>query len=402
MKMAIVHDWLTVYAGAERVLAEMLRLYPEADLFSLIDFLPESQRGFLEGRVPRTSFMQRLPLVGKRYRAYLPLMPSAIERIDLRGYDLVLSSSHAVAKGVITHPDQLHICYLQARNLKYAYEDRDKYPAGPLRRLAEDVILTWLRTWDHAASQRPDLTIANSQFVSRWHLHRHGVPSTVIYPPVDVGFFAERSRAARVDYYVTVGRLEPYKCTRLLVEAFRRLRSRLVVIGDGTELPALRRNAPPNVEFLGRRERDEVAEVISRARAFVFAGREDFGIALVEAQAAGTPVIAFAGGGAAESIQGLDHPVPTGILFSRQTVPDIVAAVETFERSPSAIHPAACLTNARRFGRDRFRAEFSRSVSQALSEWKKDRASARRRMRTLGAPTDSSPPSREIVTGFPP
>lgn len=371
MKIAIVHDWLTVYAGAERVLAEMLGLYPDADLFSLIDYLPKSHRGFLGGRVPRTSFMQHLPLVSRFYRRYLPLMPTAIERFDLSGYDLVLSSSNAVAKGVLTHPDQLHICYLQARNLKYAYEDRAQYPGGAFRRLVEDVTLTWVRTWDQIASRRPDLTVANSQYVSRWHLHRHGIPSRVIYPPVNTRFFADYPQSPKEDYYVTVGRLEPYKRMDLLVEAFRGLPYRLQVVGSGTHMETLQRMAPENVSFLGYREPAAVAELLSRARAFLFAGREDFGIAALEAQAAGTPVIAFGGGGAAETIRGLEHDHPTGVLFARQTVPDVVHAIETFERSAMLIRPDACQANARRFEVERFRTEFSSFVAESVVEWNK-------------------------------
>lgn len=397
MKVAIVHDWLTVYAGAERVLEEILGLYPDADLFSLIDYLPKSQRGFLGHRVPHTSFMQHLPMVRRFYRHYLPLMPTAIERFDLSAYEVVLSSSHAVAKGVLTSPEQLHICYLQARNLKYAYEDRQQYPGGALRRLVEDAALTWLRSWDRGAAQRPDLTVANSHFVSRWHLHRHGVPSRVIYPPVNTRLFAGCAGNIREDFYVTVGRLEPYKRMDLLVEAFRGVPSKLLVIGHGTQMGALQRIAPDNVSFLGHREPAAVAELVSRARAFVFAGREDFGIAPLEAQAAGTPVIAFRGGGVGETIRGLEQDRPTGVLFARQAVPDIVHAIETFERCAAMIRPAACQANASRFETERFRAEFSSFVAESISEWQKHGTDVRRQADRLAGTTQMSEDDDEAL-----
>jgi glycosyltransferase involved in cell wall biosynthesis len=211
--------------------------------------------------------------------------------------------------------------------------------------------------------------VANSRFVSQWHLHRHAIPSRIIYPPVNTQLFADAAGSAREDYYITVGRLEPYKRMELVVEAFRNLSSRLLVVGRGTQMPGLQRNAPGNVTFLGYREPAEIASLLSRARAFLFAGREDFGIAPLEAQAAGTPVIAFEGGGTGETIRGLEHERPTGVLFVQQSVPDIVRAVQTFERHASRIQPAACQANARRFGTERFRAEFTSYVTEALAEW---------------------------------
>jgi glycosyltransferase involved in cell wall biosynthesis len=369
VKIAIVHDWLTVYAGAERVLEELLRLYPDADLFSLIDYLPESQRAFLGGRVPRTSFLQRFPFVKRHYRRYLPLMPTAVERFDLTGYDLVLSTSNAVSKGVLTHPDQLHICYLQGRNLKYAYEDRWNYPGGRLRRLLADLALTRLRLWDSVAARRPDITIANSHYVSRWHRHRHGIPSQVIYPPVDVEFYSSHYREEKEPYYVTVGRLEPYKRMDVLVEAFRTISARLLIIGEGTQLATLRGRATPNIEFLGYCDRTEVARVISRARAFVFASREDFGIAPVEAQASGTPVIALGQGGSRETIRGLEHSRPTGVFFDQQTVPAVQRALREFESEHERVLPSACREHARQFGAERFRREFEDTVQSSYQSF---------------------------------
>lgn len=372
-RVAIIHDWLVIYGGAERVLEELLGLFPDADVFSLIDYVPPPQRGFLRGRPVHTSFIQHLPFSRRGYRRYLPLMPTAVERFDLSGYDLIISSSYAVAKGVLTTPDQLHICYLQARNLKYAYEDRHNYGGSGVRRLAEDLLLTHIRMWDSVASRRPDYTIANSHYVRRWQLHRHGVPSTVIYPPVDTEYFASSYCESKENYYVTVGRLEPYKRMRLVVEAFRELPYRLVVVGDGTELTALRRLAGPNVEFAGYCRPDEVASLVSRARAFVFASREDFGIAPIEAQACGTPAIVFNGGGAVETIRPIGGPAQTGIFFDTQTVEAIVTAVQRFERVRDSFEPGDCRANAERFSRERFRQTFSDTVDEMLEEFRRRR-----------------------------
>ena len=366
MKVAIVHDWLVTYGGAEQVLEQMLKTFPGAQLFSLIHRMPAHQRGFLDGRQVRTSFLQHIPFIHRTYRRFLPLMPAAVERFDFTGYDLVLTSSSAVVRGVLTTPDQVHICYLQARNLKYAYEDRWSYPGGRLRRLAEDLLLTRVRVWDSIAARRPDRTIANSRYVSAWHQHRHGVPSDVIYPPVDTDAMAAVYREDKDAYFVTVGRLEPYKRMDLVVEAFGHIPARLVVVGEGTQLPALRRMATPNVEFAGYCSRERVAEIISRAQAFVFAAREDFGIAPLEAQACGTPVIAYGRGGAQETIDGLETAQPTGVLFPEQTVDSLLHGLRQFEQNRQRLTPEACRRNALRFSPERFRSELRQCVESEL------------------------------------
>jgi glycosyltransferase involved in cell wall biosynthesis len=374
MKVAIVHDWLVTYGGAERVLEQMLATFPDAQLFSLIHHMPAHQRGFLDGRAVQTSFLQHIPTIGRTYRAFLPLMPAAVERFDFREYDLVLSSSSALVRGVLTTPDQLHICYLQARNLKYAYEDRASYPGGRIRRLVEDLLLTRVRMWDSIAARRPDRTIANSKYVSEWHRHRHGVSSDVIYPPVDTELFERFYSEQKDPYFVTVGRLEPYKRMDLVVQAFKDFPGKLVVVGEGTQLQALRRMASSNVEFAGYCPRERVAEIIARARAFVFASREDFGIAPLEAQACGTPVIAYAKGGAAETIRGLQSNQPTGVFFPEQRADSVVHGLKEFERGGSRISSAACRQNARRFAPERFRKELQQYVATA---WRGERETDR-------------------------
>ena len=367
MRIAIVHDWLVTYAGSERVLEQILRVFPQADLFSLIDFLPGDKRGFILNKPVTTSFIQQLPLAKRKYRQYLPLMPVAIERFDLSAYDLIISSSSAIAKGVLTGPDQLHICYLQARNLRQAYEERFSYRSGEMTGLLQDFFLTKIRLWDAIASRRPDVNIANSKFVQKWHYHRHGIRSSVIYPPVDVKLFDESFTEKKDDYYVTVTRFEPYKRVDLVIEAFNRSGRKLLVIGSGTQEKMLKQIAAENIEFLGYQNAQTIAKVVSRARAFVFSSREDFGIAPVEAQACGTPVIALGSGGARETIEGFDKPRPTGLFFKEQTVHSLKEAVDKFEEVRSGISPEACRENAQRFSEERFRREFSSLVDQ---EWK--------------------------------
>jgi glycosyltransferase involved in cell wall biosynthesis len=371
-RVAIVHEWLDKYTGSERVLAAMLEVFPGADLYALIHD-PDGLRGTPLERVPvQTSFMQSLPLVKKNYRTYLPLMPLAVERFTLSAYDIVVSSSHAVAKAAIVPPGTLHVCYLQARNLKYAYEDRFFYPGGKFLRLVQDSLLTFIRVWDEAASKRPAFTIANSQYVSGWHLHRHGVPSMVIYPPVDVSLFSSYFQPSRYDdYYVTAGRLEPYKRMDAVVEAFNRLGLRLVVLGEGSMLGALRRMAAPNIKFVGHCNSKTVARVFASAKAFVFASREDFGIAPLEAQACGTPVIAYGEGGALETVVGWPAPDATGMFFDAQTPDALAEAVRFFEEHDGEFKPESCRRNAERFGEERFREEFQTTMERLWSNFQR-------------------------------
>ena len=367
MKIAIVHDWLVTYAGAERVLEEMLAVYPDADLFSLIEFLPESERQFLGGRQVQTSFLQRMPGARKHYRTYLPLMPFAVEQFDLSTYDLVISSSHAVAKGVLTGPDQLHICMCYSP-MRYAWDLQDQYlRESGLDRGAKGMATRWLlhrlRLWDARTADGVDRFIAISNFIARriWKSYRR--ESTVIYPPVDVDSLTPGG--SREDFYVTASRMVPYKRIDLIVEAFAAMPGkRLVVIGDGPEERRIRGRAGSNVTLLGRQPFEVLRDHLRRARAFVFAAEEDFGIAPLEAQACGTPVIAYGKGGVLETLRGLDSPNPTGIYFNEQSASSVIGAVEEFERESRRISPAACRENALRFAPERFRREFT-----AVVEW---------------------------------
>jgi glycosyltransferase involved in cell wall biosynthesis len=369
MRIAIIHDWLVTYAGAERVLEQMLHVYPEADLYSLVDFLPADQRAFIQNKSVKTSFIQKLPRARTKYRQYLPLMPLAIEQHDLSSYEIVISSSHAVAKGVLVGPDQLHICYCHSP-VRYAWDLQHQYlrESGLTRGMKgwiAKVVLHYIRSWDQSTANRVDCFIANSYFVARRISKIYRRNSVTIYPPVDVERFTRYEK--KEDFYLTASRMVPYKRIDMIVEAFTATpERRLVVIGDGPEYEKIRKKAGANVTLLGYQPLEVLKDHLQRARAFVFAAEEDFGIAPLEAQACGTPVIAYKKGGAVETICGLETSKPTGVFFEEQTQAGLLKAVQTFEENEDAISAADCRANALRFGLDRFRREFKELVE---AEW---------------------------------
>lgn len=393
MKVALVHDWLVTYAGAERVLEQMLATFPEADVFSLIDFVPTAERGFLQNRLVHTSFLQRIPGMRRGYRRFLPLMPLAIEQFDLSSYNLILSSSYAVAKGVLTGPDQFHICLCHSP-MRYAWDLQHQY----LRETGFDhgfrgALARWMlhrvRLWDVRSAAGVDEFIAISRYIARriWKVYRRR--ATVIYPPVDVDAFTPGG--AREDFYVTASRMVPYKRIDVIVEAFAAMpERRLVVIGDGPEASRIRARAGPNIDFLGHQPFHALRDHLRRARAFVFAAEEDFGIAPLEAQACGTPVIAYGKGGVLETIPGLDCPEPTGVLFGEQTSEAVRRAVATFESEMPRLTPKACRQNALRFHPARFRREFEQYVRDRSSRFQQE-LKARRCSSPTEHMTDSEP-----------
>lgn len=371
MKVAIIHDWLVTRGGAERVLEQILNAYPQADLFAVCDFLPQSDRSMLRGRTPRTTFIQRLPFARRKYRSYLPLMPLAVEQLDLSGYDVVISSSHAVAKGVLVGPDQLHISYVHSP-IRYAWDLQHQYlREARLNKGVRTWLARWvlhrIRLWDVRTANGVDVFVANSKYIARRITKVYRRTAVVIPPPVDVSAFALRER--KEDFYLLASRMVPYKRMDIVVEAFARMPGRrLVVIGDGPQLDRIKgiaRNAR-NVEILGYQDSSALCDYMQRARAFVFAAEEDFGIMPVEAQACGTPVIAFGKGGALETVIPLGTANATGIFFPTQTPEAVMAAVERFEQAGSSITPSACRANADRFSVDRFRARFATLVQ---NEW---------------------------------
>ena len=374
MRIAIVHDWLDTWGGSEQALEQLLALYPDADLFSLVDFMAPADRARLGSRVARTSFIQNLPFARTAFRRYLPLFPRAIEKIDVSGYDLVISSSHAVAKGVRTSRDQLHVCYCYAP-MRYAWDLQDQYLRqvgldGGVRGRVVRRALARLRGWDRAASDRVDCFVAISHAIAERIRTSYDRDATVIYPPVASA--AEAADVPRGTAYVTVSRLVPYKRIDLIAAAFRLLPDReLVVIGEGPERPRVAAAAGSNVTLLGHAPDDVRNRWLARARAFVFAADEDFGIAPLEAQARGTPVIAYGRGGALETIRGLHLKAPTGVFFRQQTPAAIAAAVREYETMASRISADACRANAAQFSVARFRAEFADFVTARRAEFAK-------------------------------
>ncbi|AMM14139.1 glycosyl transferase [Burkholderia sp. PAMC 28687] len=369
MKVAIVHDWLVVSGGAEKVLEQMIACFPQADIFSLVDFLED--RSIVHNKPVKTSFIQRLPYAEKKYRGYLPLMPLAIEQFDLSSYDLILSSSHAVAKGVLVGPDQTHVSYVHSP-IRYAWDLQHQYlrearlERGPRSWVAR-MLLHYLRNWDARSANGVDRIIANSQFVARRIMKSYRRESAVIAPPVDVQAFEVGSEKG--DFYLTASRMVPYKRIDMIVEAFASMPDRkLVVIGDGPQMDLVRAKATPNVSVLGYQTFDVLKDHMQRAKAFVYAAEEDFGIAIVEAQACGTPVIAFGKGGALESVVPLGMPGATGIHFPQQTAASLCDAVERFEDSPHAFSAQACRKNAERFSAADFRRKFIVEVLNTMAK----------------------------------
>lgn len=371
MKIAVVCDWLVTYAGAERVLEQILKLYPQADLFCLVDFLEEKERGFLQGKKPITSFLQKMPKAKTHYRSYLPLMPLAIEQLDVSGYDLVISSSHCVAKGVITGPDQVHISYVHspmryAWDLQHQYLKEAKLDKG-LKSYAARALLHYMRLWDMRTANGVDHYIANSKFIARRIKKIYGKEAEVIYPPVDVEAFEYCEE--KEDYYLTASRLVPYKKVKLIVEAFNEMpEKKLIVIGDGPEYPAIKRIAGRNIELLGYQPFEVLKEKLQKAKAFVFAAEEDFGIAPVEAQACGTPVIAYGKGGVMETVQGLDEEKLTGMFFYEQKKEKIVETIILFEKIKTNIIHQNCRIQAENFFTDRFTKQFNSCVNVILEK----------------------------------
>lgn len=366
VRVALVHEWLVVPAGSEQVLAEIKAVLPQADMFCLVDKLTSADRSALGVGYPVTSFLQHIPGVTRHYRSMLPLMPSAIGSLDVSAYDLVISNSHAVAKGVKVRPGALHLCYCHSP-MRYAWDLRDQYlrEAGldhGLKGWLAGQMLDRLRVWDAKASRGVAQFMTNSHFIADRIQRTYGRSSTVIHPPVDTQFYSVDG--PRGDTYIAASRMVSYKRIPAIVEAFRELPDKkLVVIGDGPDRARVAAVAGPNVTLMGWQPREVLREQLRQSRAFIFAAEEDFGILPVEAQACGTPVIAYGRGGSLETVIA-EGDARTGAFFSEATPSAIAAAVRSFELMPTP-SAATCRANAERFSVARFRDELSDYIRRA-------------------------------------
>ncbi len=367
-KVALVHDWLTGRRGGEKVLEIFAELYPEAPIYTLIH-IPGSQHPSLESREIHTSFIQRLPFLKKRYRSYLPLFPLAVELFDLQEFDLILSTSHCVAKGAIPRPDALHISYIfspmrYAWNQYFAYFSPEKL--GWLSRRVVPPVLHRLRIWDTVACHRVDHFAADSAAVASRIRRYYGRSAEVVYPPVDTAFF-QPGDAGGEDYYLIVSALVPYKRIDLAVEAFRMRKEKLKIVGQGPELTRLKRSAPPNVRFFGSVSDEELRTLYQGARALIMPGEEDFGINSLESQACGVPVIAFARGGALETV----NEGRTGLFFSQLTTASLLDALDKFQTM--TFNRQEIRENAEGFARPVFQARIAAFIQDKWSEFQEQR-----------------------------
>lgn len=362
MKTALVHDWLVSIAGGEKVLKSIYEIFP-SPIFTLLMNEKIFNKTFLENASVKTSVIQKFPFKNKLYQKYLPFFPFAIEQLDLSEYDVIISSSHCVAKGILTNSEQLHICYCHtpmryAWDLYFQYLNESNLKKGIKGRIAQ-MILHYLRMWDISTSNRVDEFIANSCFVAKRIKKLYNKEAKVIYPPVDVNFFDANYN--KENFYLTASRFVPYKKIDLIVEAFSKMQDkRLVVIGDGPEMKKIKSKATKNIEILGYQNNEILQSYLQKAKAFIFAAIEDFGILPVEAQACATPVICFSKGGSKETVVN----GKTGLLFNEQTVQSIITATQEFEKQKFDLYEIR--KHALKFSEERFKKEFKEHVLEKI------------------------------------
>jgi glycosyltransferase involved in cell wall biosynthesis len=361
MKTSIVHDWLTNMGGAEKVIEQFLKVFPASPLYTSMADIGALSPALANADI-HTSELQFFVTPGKpNHMKFLPLMPAAFEGFDLTGYDVVLSSSTSCAKGVVTSPDTLHFCYCNTP-MRYAWEQYYKYTEdfGAIKREFVKYFMSFMRVWDYASAARVDYFIANSENVAKRIKKHYRRDSKVIYPPANTNFYTPGG-GEKGDFYLCVSRLVPYKMIDLAVAAFNKNGKKLYIIGGGSEFSKLRSTARANIKFLGRKDDETVRKYMRGARAFIFPGEEDFGITPVEAQACGTPIIAFGKGGALETVT-----EKTGVFFGEQTVKSLNSAIVNFEKK--TFSPSDCRASAERFSEEIFRENIRRFITEKYNE----------------------------------
>jgi len=369
MKKALVHDWYYVNGGAEKVIQSFNNIYADFDHFALIDFLNDKDRNETftgNNKTVNTSFIQKLPTAKSNHRKFLQLFPYAIEQFDLKEYDLILSSSASIAKGVLTNQNQLHICYCHSP-MRYAWDLYHQYlkesKLSAIKSIYAKYVLRKMRAWDIISTNRVDYFIANSKYIAKRIKKIYNRDSVVIYPPVDVNNFKLVDK--KENYYFTASRMVPYKKIELIVRAFNKMpNKKLIVSGDGPEFNKIKKIANTNIELLGFVKNDKLNQYLEKARAFVFAAEEDFGIIPVEAQACGTPVIAFGKGGALETV----IKNKTGIFFYKQDEESIINTVNEFETM--TFNYKTIRDNAIRFSKERFESEIKDFILDKYKNYK--------------------------------
>lgn len=369
LKVALVHDWLTGMRGGESVLEGIAEIFPHAEIYTLIH-TPESISARLNARTIHTSFLQKIPGAQKRYRHFLPLMPKAIEAFNVRQADLIISSSHCVAKGVQKRSDAVHVSYVHApmRYMWFAFEDYfSKDRSSFVTRKVAETIRPYLQDWDRSVSSadRVDHLIANSQFIAGKIKEAYGRDASVIHPFVNLDRFQQKREAE--DFYLMVGAFAPNKKVDLAIQAFNQLKKKLVIVGGGPDEEQMMDLAGETIEFRGRLSNSEIDSLYARCKAFILPGTEDFGITTLEAMASGAPVIAFNGGGYQETVTS-----QTGILFSPQTPEGLVGAVKEFEDRETPFSSFACRTQAEKFSKSRFQKELINTVYEVWESRGKD------------------------------
>ncbi|MBN1349087.1 glycosyltransferase [candidate division KSB1 bacterium] len=376
MKVALIHDWLTGMRGGEKCLEVFCELFPDATVMTLLH-LKGTVSPVIENMAIQTSFIQRLPALERKYRHYLPLFPAAIEQFDLRGYDLVLSSSHCVAKGVIPHPGTLHLCYCHTP-MRYVWSMYQEYFGSRrirgIQRYLIAIFSNYLRTWDITSNHRVHHFIANSEHVRKRIEHYYQRQADVIHPPVDTSVTTLSTRDD--GYFLIVSALVPYKRIDLAVQAFNQLDEKLIIVGQGSEERALKASAKGNIEFTGWVNNETLRQYYAGCRALIFPGEEDFGIVPIEAQAYGKPIIAYGRGGALETVKGLapdresgeKNTEFSGIFFARQTVEHLIGAIETFGKT--TFDPQYIRSHALKFDRSIFKEKIKRAIVEKMNEFK--------------------------------